>query len=122
MYRVRRLAGDLVAENSGYHMALAFGGGGVTIGRPGIEGGRSTPLPDAGSIRLRLLGVRRDGRSVPVRAVQPSAIGQQVTYRHPGLDEWYVNGPVGLEQGFTVVAAAGGRRSLDLELGIAGGA
>ena len=29
----------------------------------------------------------------------------RVTYAHPGLSEWYVNGPLGLEQGFTIPRA-----------------
>ncbi|MFN2370803.1 MAG: FG-GAP-like repeat-containing protein [Candidatus Krumholzibacteriia bacterium] len=50
----------------------------------------------------------RDGRLTPVAAVPPEADGARVTFRRPGLDEWYVNGPAGLEQGFTVTSRPAG--------------
>jgi hypothetical protein len=34
--------------------------------------------------------------------------GAQVHYRHGALDEWYLNGPAGLEQGFTLATAPAG--------------
>ena len=36
------------------------------------------------------------------RAVAPTAEVNRVEYRRDGLTEWYVNGPFGLEQGFTL--------------------
>ena len=38
----------------------------------------------------------------PVRAVGPRANANRVEYRRDGLTEWYENGPLGLEQGFTL--------------------
>jgi hypothetical protein len=38
----------------------------------------------------------------PVPAVIPHARSNRVEYRHGMLTEWYVNGPLGLEQGFTL--------------------
>jgi hypothetical protein len=48
----------------------------------------------------------------------------QVVYVHAGVSEWYANGPLGLEQGFTVPAASAGRHAgpLTLELGLSGDA
>ncbi|MBE0566633.1 MAG: FG-GAP repeat protein [Krumholzibacteria bacterium] len=43
-----------------------------------------------------------------VAARTPTADGPRVSYARPGLDEWYINGPDGLEQGFTVAARPGG--------------
>ena len=37
-----------------------------------------------------------------VSAAAPQANQNRVEYRRGGLTEWYVNGPVGLEQGFTI--------------------
>jgi hypothetical protein len=37
-----------------------------------------------------------------LRPVAPSASLNRVEYRRPALTEWYVNGPSGLEQGFTI--------------------
>ncbi|HLJ46558.1 MAG TPA: hypothetical protein VKU01_11155 [Bryobacteraceae bacterium] len=45
------------------------------------------------------------GRGRAVRSVKqtiPDATGNRVTYRHGAISEWYVNGPMGLEQGFTI--------------------
>lgn len=38
--------------------------------------------------------------------VAPSAHGNRVEYARPGLREWYVNGPLGVEQGFVIEAPA----------------
>jgi hypothetical protein len=37
-----------------------------------------------------------------VKAVAPLAIANRVEYRRDGVTEWYDNGPLGLEQGFTL--------------------
>jgi hypothetical protein len=51
--------------------------------------------------------------------VTPSAKGNRVDYAHAGIDEWYVNGPLGLEQGFTVSRAAASDASRHLALSLA---
>jgi hypothetical protein len=42
-------------------------------------------------------------------AVAPQATANRVEYRRGALTEWYVNGPLGLEQGFTLERAPGER-------------
>ncbi len=42
-----------------------------------------------------------------LEAVQPQASSNRVEYRRDCMTEWYVNGPVGLEQGFTLNQAPG---------------
>ena len=37
-----------------------------------------------------------------IETVAPTADLNRVEYQHESLTEWYVNGPAGLEQGFTV--------------------
>jgi len=39
---------------------------------------------------------------VPLSTASPRANHNRVEYRRGPLPEWYVNGPLGLEQGFTV--------------------
>jgi hypothetical protein len=39
----------------------------------------------------------------PVKAVAPQAKANRVEYRREGVTEWYENGPLGLEQGLTLV-------------------
>ncbi len=53
------------------------------------------------STEIRLVGVRRGVESVPLAEPQVVASANRVEYRRGSLLEWYVNGPLGLEQGFT---------------------
>jgi len=41
---------------------------------------------------------------VPVQPANPQACANRVEYRRGSLSEWYVNGPFGLQQGFTLDA------------------
>ena len=54
-------------------------------------------------LRLERWGYGESLEAVPT--AEPVAVGQRVTYVRGGLEEWYVNRPTGLEQGFTVAAA-----------------
>ncbi len=54
------------------------------------------------SFRLQLTGLGRGARLEAVAAATPEAKANRVEYRRSGLTEWYVNGPLGLEQGFTL--------------------
>lgn len=45
-----------------------------------------------------------EGALARVEPATPEAEGSRAMYRRPGFDEWYVNGPSGLEQGFTLAA------------------
>ena len=38
----------------------------------------------------------------------PRAKANRVVYERAGLSEWYANGPLGLEQGFTIPRAPAG--------------
>jgi FG-GAP repeat len=96
------------ARNSQQGLSARFSRSGVTV--------RSHTLQ--ASLRLRSIAY---GNSVrPVAQVKPTASGNRVTYAHPGVDEWYANGPLGLEQGFTLGAptttSAGGALTLTLDL------
>ncbi len=59
------------------------------------------------SLRLRAIGYGASLR--PLGEVAPSASANRVTYAHAGVSEWYANGPLGIEQGFTVARRAGAR-------------
>jgi hypothetical protein len=63
------------------------------------------------------------GDSLRVRnRVAPQAAANRVEYRHGSLTEWYVNGPVGLEQGFTITRppGKGNGQPLTVELSLSG--
>jgi hypothetical protein len=51
---------------------------------------------------LALYGYGHGNALTMVEPVAPSASANRVEYRRGPLTEWYVNGPVGLEQGFTL--------------------
>jgi hypothetical protein len=59
------------------------------------------------------------GRSLrAVGVVVPVAQANRVVYRHGGIEEWFANGPLGLEQGFGLAARPGtGHGLLTLSLG-----
>jgi FG-GAP repeat len=67
-------------------------------------------------VRLGAVGYAGSARAVP--AVAPRASGNRVRYVHHGLSEWYANGPLGLEQGFTVSHAPPATAQGPLTLGI----
>lgn len=54
----------------------------------------------------------------PLKAVAPEAAANRVEYRRGTVTEWYVNGPVGLEQGFTLSQPPAERRNGPLTLGL----
>jgi PKD repeat protein len=55
-----------------------------------------------GRLGISLRGVGREERLSRMGAARPRVRANRVEYRHPGVTEWYVNGPLGLEQGFTL--------------------
>ena len=63
----------------------------------------------AWSLTMALSAVGREENLVPVTAASPEMGKNQVTYKHHGIVEWYVNDSKGLEQGFDLlVRPAGG--------------
>ena len=55
----------------------------------------------------------------PVDRVNPTAHLNRVSYGHGSVGEWYVNGPAGLEQGFSIPRALAGSSSAPLTLRLA---
>ena len=54
---------------------------------------------------MALAGLVYDGAIQPVGTAQTSVNGNRVDFNYGMIDEWYVNGPSGLEQGFIVQTA-----------------
>src|SRR5579884_600040 len=65
---------------------------------------------DGARLGLTLRAWGHGARLRPLGAVAPRARANEVVYQRGGLAEWYANGPLGLEQGFTVAARPTGRR------------
>jgi hypothetical protein len=95
-YRIAASGGDLQAQSPAQRLRMRFGSTGVQIGSGKTHIGLSLRAVGYGTV-LR-----------PVESVRPSASANRVTYRHAGLSEWYRNGPLGLEQGFTIARAPSG--------------
>jgi hypothetical protein len=86
---VYRVAG-LEAVNPAQHMHVGFSRRGVTVA--------------SGKARLgmTLSAYGYASTPQPVGSVAPRASANRVSYTYAGLTAWYANGPLGLEQGFTV--------------------
>jgi len=111
-YWARRSAGGLQAVNRAQRLRAQFDRGGVLVSSGGVWLGLS----------LRAFGY---GAALePLAVVAARVAANQVAYVHAGVSEWYANGPLGLEQGFTVPAASAARHAgpLTLELGLSGDA
>jgi len=106
-YRVLSARGGLTAANPAQRLGASFDAAGVTL-RSGST-----------SVGLRLLGVGSGRSLVALAAAAPSARANRVIYEHPDVREWYANGPLGLEQGFTITRAPTGAGDGPLTLAIA---
>jgi len=111
-YAISAGLGGFHADNAGRRIRASLWRAGVTV--------------SSGSTQLRLSprAIGTGSSSRRLATVTPSAKGNRVDYARTGIDEWYVNGPLGLEQGFTVsrAAASDASRHLALSLAISGNA
>ena len=71
-------------------------------------------------LSLDLVGVGRGNRLATVPPGRVVSDGPRVEIRRPGLVEWYLNSPGGLEQGFTLARRPAGDRPLVLGLALSG--
>jgi hypothetical protein len=112
-YQVTPTGAGFETRNARHHVTAAFKASGVTF--------RS----DQTTWAMTLSGWGYGSRLKPLKAAVPHAAANRVEYAHGPLTEWYVNGPLGLEQGFTLnrrpAGSAGkGRSELTVALSIAG--
>ncbi len=61
-----------------------------------------TDVPAQVTWQMALIRYGYGRRTVPVLPAELVALGRRMEYRRGNLTEWYVNGPLGLEQGFTL--------------------
>jgi hypothetical protein len=114
-YQSRPQSSGVRAENAGHKLAADFTSTGVVIHN--------------GSSRWRL-SLRSYGYGnalKPIQSAIPQANSNRVEYERGSLTEWYVNGPLGLEQGFTIhrpptrsTPSASSDQSLTVELTLSG--
>lgn len=103
-FRVLSRGGALVASGEG--VSSSFTRAGVRLATAD------------GAVRLSLVGAGYGARVIAVPGVAPVASGSSVSYRRTGLGEWYRNGPLGLEQGFTLARRPAGRELGPLTLAL----
>jgi hypothetical protein len=89
-FAASRVAGGFVMRNRRHGLLVRFGCGGVSVRGAG------------GSLGLSLVAWGRADSLVGLPAVLPTASANEVSYCRAGLREWYANGQLGLEQGFTL--------------------
>jgi len=109
-YRVSSSGGGYRAVNPRQRLSERFQASGVLL-----SSGRA-------QLGISLRSLDYGGTLMVLSAVSPRAHGNRVEYTHRGLSEWYANGPLGLEQGFTLPRAPAGRvgQTLTLAMALAG--
>jgi hypothetical protein len=106
IYQVHPGAAGLVAANPAQRLTAAFTEAGVQLAPSGEKDGWGLSMTPA---RWRCPGELGE-----VARAMPEVRDLRVEYQREGMLEWHVNGPLGLEQGFTLSAplpcrsAAGG--------------
>jgi hypothetical protein len=111
-YRFSATADGFQTANRAQHLRIGFNRSGALLDSHGLELGLS----------LRAVGYGTSLRAV--HAVQPVLSANRITYSRAGLSEWYENGPLGLEQGFTLtrMPAHGPAGPLTLAIALSGDA
>ncbi len=103
-YATSRSGDGLEAHSPAQRLHMRFESSGVSIGSGETQ------------LRLSMLAVGYGAVPRPLAAVRPAARANRVSYTRPRLTEWYQNGPLGLEQGFTLTRAPSGNPATPLTL------
>ncbi len=117
------ISGVLGSAEHAYRVSVAGAGYRALNPAQGLQTrfARSGVLIETGTAQLGLsLSALGYGASlVPLGGASPRARANRVEYRRPGLSEWYANGPLGVEQGFTIARAPAGHAPGPLTLALA---
>jgi trimeric autotransporter adhesin len=106
-YEIARHGGELTATNPEHELSAVFKAGGVNI-RTGKADLGMTMLSYGYGERMRSVG-----------PAVPQASANRVEYKRGGLTEWYENGPLGMEQGFTLAEPPAQKRAGALTIALA---
>ena len=112
-YRPSAAADGLQAPNRQQGFRTYFDGRGIRVVDRTAAG-----APEL--LSLELSGFGRKSALQPLAPGALSAAGERVEIQRPGIVEWYVNRPSGLEQGFTLAGRPTGEGPLVLELTLSG--
>lgn len=105
-YHAARRPGGFQAANEKQALEIDFSRRGVMVGI-GLD-----------RVAFELRAVGYGGALRPVETAVPAATNNRVMYRRGTMTEWYVNGPLGLEQGFTLKSPPVRRQAGPLTLAI----
>ncbi|MGH8615867.1 MAG: FG-GAP repeat protein [Gammaproteobacteria bacterium] len=105
-YHARLRGSGLTAENREHGYAIDFRSRGLEI------------VAGSGRFKLALAGVGYGDRLQAVQRVSPKTQANRVEYPRGVLTEWYVNGPLELEQGFTLEHRPAGAQEGPLTLAL----
>ena len=110
VFWVRRAGAGFVLVNGAQGFSARFSDSGVRVSARG------------GRLALSLAGVGYGSSLRPLGSRAPSADGNRVSYADGALTQWFENGPLGLEQGFTLRAPPAGaaRGPVTIALRVAG--
>jgi hypothetical protein len=106
-YQAGVVRGEVRIRNARQRLSARFTTGGVQV-RAGTD-----------RFGLRLQAAGYGDKLRPVVPAAPRVAGNRVSYRRGALTEWYANGPLGLEQGFTLAARPPGREAGPLTVALA---
>ncbi len=91
-YRVRKTADGYSAQNAANHLVSHYAAKGVEVRSQNANLG----------FEFQGWGYAEHPANKNKSAVAPRVNANRVEYRRGALTEWYVNGPLGIEQGFTI--------------------
>jgi hypothetical protein len=106
-YWVAAAAGGFHAENPEHALGVDFTPQGVEV--------RS----DTACWRMALRGYGYGDALLSMSSAAPQASANRIEYRRGTMTEWYLNGPVGVEQGFTVAEPPGQANGRPLTVALA---
>jgi FG-GAP repeat len=106
-YCAKAAGEDFVTENPQQHLSAQFGVGGVRVRQGSASWATSVSAYGYGD------------RLHTVPSTVPIAQQNRVEYRRGPLTEWYVNGPAGLEQGFSLSRRPEGQSMQPLTIALA---
>jgi hypothetical protein len=106
----RTPSGAVSLDNAAQGLRATFSTGGIALS--GAHGLR---------LGLSALAVGRIGALVPVSGLRAASVDRnRVVYASDGVSEWFANGPLGLEQGFTLVHRPAGNGPLTISQTLSG--
>jgi hypothetical protein len=118
-----QISATLGAEAPAYRLSAAPGGYRAASAPQGMRASftaaGATVSAGATTVGLRLAALGWGGSLASVRPVAPAAHGNRASYERGAVTEWYANGPMGIEQGFTLASAPAGRAAWPLTLALA---